>query len=227
VTEDDPVDEPGPDENDDRTDAEDLSEPDVAPYAIDAGDADDMPSESTFGGNHGGSPYVESQVIMSAVRVITPFAFTYGLFLTFHGGGSPGGGFQGGAIVGTTVLMIAFAFGIEPTRDWLANSVVVALASGGIVAYALIGFVPMLTGASFLEHGVFSSEFDLYHGKKYALEAVEILGVMPIVAAVVVGLFFAIATGLDGDDTWEPEPWSEPTDDAVESTNGSPGGDAE
>jgi len=78
-----------------------------------------------------GTPYTESQVIMPTVKIVAPFAFTYGLFVTFHGGGSPGGGFQGGAIMAAVVFMIAFAFGIEATRDWLANTVVVALAVGG------------------------------------------------------------------------------------------------
>ena len=143
-------------------------------------------------------PYVESQVIMTTVRVIAPFSFTYGLFLTFHGGGSPGGGFQGGAIIGATILMIAFAFGIEPTRDWLSNGTVVSLASGGVLAFALIGLVPLALGGQFLEHPLYESTLGIYDGKKYALEGVEILGIMPIVAGVVVGLFFAIAAGFGG-----------------------------
>jgi len=144
-------------------------------------------------------PYVESQVIMTTVRVIAPFAFTYGLFLTFHGGGSPGGGFQGGAIVGATILMIAFAFGIEPTREWLSNRAVVGLASGGVLAFALIGLLPIAIGGRFLEHGLYESTLGIYHGKKYALEGVEIIGIMPIVAGVVVGLFFVIAAGFGGE----------------------------
>ncbi|WP_460921092.1 MnhB domain-containing protein [Salinarchaeum chitinilyticum] len=151
-----------------------------------------------------GGTYVESQVIMTTVRVVAPFAFTYGLFLTFHGGGSPGGGFQGGAIVGTTILMIAFAFGIEPTRDWLANRVVVGLASGGVLAFALIGLLPLLVDGRFLEHAVYSDEFGLYHGKKYALEGVEIVGIAPIVSAIVIGLFFTIAAGfVDQGAAWQ------------------------
>jgi multicomponent Na+:H+ antiporter subunit B len=140
-------------------------------------------------------PYVESQVIMTTVRVIVPFALTYGLYLTFHGGGSPGGGFQGGAIVGSTILMIAFAFGIEPTRDWLSNRVVVGLASGGVLAFALIGLIPVAIGGRFLQHDLYEYELGIYHGKAYALEGIEIVGIMPLVAGVVVGLFFVIAAG--------------------------------
>lgn len=148
-----------------------------------------------------GSPYVESQIIMTAVRVITPFAFTYGLFLCFHGGKSPGGGFQGGAIIGTTVLMVAFAFGVEPTREWLANRTLVLLACGGTLAFALIGLVPLALRGRFLQHELFESVLGIPHGELYALEAVEIVGVAPIVASVVVGLFFVIAAGLLGGGT--------------------------
>jgi len=142
------------------------------------------------------SMYVESQIIMTTVRVVAPFALTYGLFLTFHGGDSPGGGFQGGAIIGATVLMIAFAFGIEPTRDWLRNRTVVALATGGVAAFALIGLVPVVFGGlNFLEYDYYV-DIGLVNSPKWGLEAIEIVGITPIVSGVVVGLFFVIAAGL-------------------------------
>lgn len=140
------------------------------------------------------SAYVESQIIMSTVRIVAPFALTYGLFLMFHGSDSPGGSFQGGAIVGSTVLMIAFAFGIAPTRDWLRNRTVVALVSGGVVAFALVGLVPMVFGGNFLEYAIYKKQFGIK--VKYGLEAIELGGIAPIVAGVVVGLFFVIAAGL-------------------------------
>ena len=139
------------------------------------------------------SAYVESQVIMSTVRVIAPFSLTYGLFLMFHGADSPGGSFQGGAIIGATVLMIAFAFGIEPTRNWLRNRTVVILAAGGTATFAFVGLVPMVYGANFLEHHLFKEQFGIK--TKWGLEAIEVGGVAPIVAGVVVGLFFLIAAG--------------------------------
>jgi len=139
------------------------------------------------------SAYVESQIIMSTVRVITPFSLTYGLFLMFHGADSPGGSFQGGAIIGATVLMIAFAFGIEPTRNWLRNRTVVVLAAGGTAMFALVGLIPMAYGANFLEHPFYDEQFGIK--TKWGLEAIEVLGVAPIVAGVVSGLFFVIAAG--------------------------------
>lgn len=147
------------------------------------------------------STYVESQIIMSTVRLVAPFALTYGLFLVFHGADTPGGSFQGGAIVGSTVLMIAFAFGIEPTRDWLRNRTVVVLASGGVAAFALVGLIPVLYGKSFLAFPLFKKQFGIK--AKWGLEAVEILGIAPIVTGIVIGLFFVIAAGLGVENTDE------------------------
>ena len=150
-----------------------------------------------------GTPYTESQVIMPTVKIIAPFAFTYGLFVTFHGGGSPGGGFQGGAIMAAVVFMIAFAFGIESTRTWLANTVVVALAVGGALAFAGIGLVPVALGGAFLQYDL------LPIPTKYGLEAVEIIGIAPLVAGVLMGLFFLLANGFalesDGFEPDDPE----------------------
>jgi len=143
-----------------------------------------------------GVPYTESQVIMSTVKIVAPFALTYGLFVTFHGGDSPGGGFQGGAIAAAVVFMIAFAFGIEATRNWLANRVVVGLAVGGTLVFALIGVVPVAFGGAFLQYDLLPIPVDPV---KYGMEAVEIVGIATIVSGVLMGLFFVLARGYNGD----------------------------
>jgi multicomponent Na+:H+ antiporter subunit B len=128
---------------------------------------------------------------MPTVKIVAPFAFTYGLFVTFHGAGSPGGGFQGGAIVAAVVFMIAFAFGIEATRQWLANTVVVALAVGGTLVFAGIGLVPIALGGAFLQYEL----LPIPDPVKYGMEGVEILGIGTIVAGVLIGLFLVLAKG--------------------------------
>ncbi|WP_256403335.1 MnhB domain-containing protein [Halorubrum salinum] len=168
-----------------------------------------------------GTPYTESQVIMPTVKVVAPFAFTYGLFVTFHGGGSPGGGFQGGAIMAAVVFMIAFAFGIESTRTWLANTVVVALAVGGALAFAGIGLVPVALGGAFLQYDLLPIPI------KYGLEAVEIIGIAPLVAGVLMGLFFLLANGFAlGGDGFEPDDPDESDAPDGGSGDGDAGGDS-
>ncbi|WP_048077399.1 MnhB domain-containing protein, partial [Halorubrum sp. AJ67] len=152
-------------------------------FASDGGFSRDRPprSDGRLDSDHRqGTPYTESQVIMPTVKIVAPFAFTYGLFVTFHGGGSPGGGFQGGAIVAAVVFMIAFAFGIEATRQWLANTVIVGLAVGGTLVFAGIGLVPVALGGAFLQYEL----LPIPDPVKYGMEGVEILGIGTIVAGV-------------------------------------------
>jgi len=161
--------------------------------------ADDRPHVSTV--ERQGTPYMESQVIMTAVRFVAPFVFLFGLFVTFHGAGAPGGGFQGGAIIAAVVFMIAFAFGIDSTRRWLRNSVLVGAAAAGVVVFGGTGLVTIAYGGGFLEY----VRLPVPHGEKWGMELIEIGGVMFIVAAVLVGLFFVLAVGSAALDT-EVEP---------------------
>jgi multicomponent Na+:H+ antiporter subunit B len=145
--------------------------------------------------------YTESQVIMTTVKITTPFVLTYGLFITFHGADTPGGGFQGGAVIGVVVLMLAFAFGIEPTREWLANSTVIGLIGGGVVAFAGIGLATMALGGAFLEYHL----LPIPEPVRYGMEGIEILGIAAIVSGTVIGLFFVTAAGFTAETIATPE----------------------
>jgi multicomponent Na+:H+ antiporter subunit B len=158
-----------------------------------------------FAGHHATSPYVESPIIMTTVRVITPFVFTFGLFVMFHGADSSGGGFQGGVIVGTVVLMLGLAFGIETTRRWVGPKLPAALVGVGVLVFLFIGFGSVLLGGDFLQY----TTYGIKDASKYGIELVE-LAIGLIVAGVVSGLLFVIAAGSRGD---EPEHEYEPEHD--------------
>ena len=134
------------------------------------------------------TPYVESPIIMATVRVVTPFVFTLGLFVMFHGADSSGGGFQGGVIVGTVVLLLGIAFGIETTQDWVGDELPFMLIGLGVLAFVMTGLGSVLLGGAFLEYPAFG----ISHAFKYGIEFVE-LAIGLIVSGVVTGLFFVIA----------------------------------
>jgi len=145
--------------------------------------------------------YVESTIIMTTVRTVAPFVLTFALFVMFHGANSPGGGFQGGVIAGSVVMMIALAYGIDSVRDWVDGRLVAALASGGVLAFAAIGLGAILLGGNFLQY----NEYEQYisHASAYGIELVE-LGIGAIVASVAVGLFFLLAAGFVAEGGAEP-----------------------
>jgi multicomponent Na+:H+ antiporter subunit B len=136
------------------------------------------------------SAYVESTIIMTTVRIVVPFVFTFGLFVMFHGAESAGGGFQGGAIVASGILMLAFAFGIEPTRQWLSDNFIRAAVAGGAATFAFIGIGSIGVGGEFLDYAAYG----IKDGTKYGIELVE-LGIGAIVAGVITALFLSLAAG--------------------------------
>ncbi|AGB16200.1 multisubunit Na+/H+ antiporter, MnhB subunit [Halovivax ruber XH-70] len=140
-----------------------------------------------------GRTYVESPIIMATVRLVAPFVLTYGLFITLHGASSPGGGFQGGVIVASVIVMLSFAYGIDPTWEWLDKRVLVGITSGGILVFAAIALGAVLFGtrSDFLELGVYPA---IPHPWKYGIELVEV-GIAMTVAGVVIVLFFQLARG--------------------------------
>jgi len=200
------------------------------------GDTRDSPTDSRVARQR--PLYSESQVIMTTVKAVIPFVLTYGLFITFHGTSSPGGGFQGGALIASVVLMIAFAFGIESTRTWLSNTLVVVLATLGVAIFAGIALIPMLLGENFLDYTAYypllgdALGLKEYEFVKYGMEAVEIGGIAFIVAGVLMGLFFALAAGMTptsetntvGDDAGDNA--SDNTGDASDAADDSAAGDA-
>ena len=139
--------------------------------------------------------YVESTIIMTTVRVVAPFVFTYGVFVMFHGADSSGGGFQGGVIVGTVVLMLGLAFGIETTRRWVGPKLPAALVGFGVLVFLLVGFGSVFLGGDFLQY----TTYGIKDASKYGIELVE-LAIGLIVAGVVSGLLFVIAAGSRSDD---------------------------
>ncbi|MEF8779607.1 MAG: MnhB domain-containing protein [Haloferacaceae archaeon] len=137
-------------------------------------------------------PYVESPVITTAARTVTPFVFVYGASLTLHGGSLPGGGFQGGVIVGSTFVLIALSFGLEPTERWLDDGLIVAGLLFGIGAFATLAVGGIALGGGLLDAFVFPGE------PAHLVELLE-LAIGVLVAASVVALVFRLAAGVQSE----------------------------
>jgi len=125
---------------------------------------------------------------MPTVRLLSPFVLTFALFTLFHGTSSVGGGFQGGVVAASVVVMFAFAFGTQDTVAWLRSGVLVGLAAAAPIVFGVVALAGIASGGAFLQ-------FDLLPIPKasvYATEAIE-LGIGATVAAVVVILFVTLA----------------------------------
>ncbi len=56
----------------------------------------------------------ESRIVQTVFRMLFPFIILFGLYIIFNGAVSPGGGFQGGAVLATALLGVYLITDLEP-----------------------------------------------------------------------------------------------------------------
>jgi len=91
-----------------------------------------------------------SKIIRTIVQKLFPFIVLFGLYLISHGHLSPGGGFQGGVVVGTAIILLALSYGIEKTEKKFENRRLSILEKLGILTFIFLGFLGIFLGPSFL-----------------------------------------------------------------------------
>ncbi len=95
----------------------------------------------------------KSIIIRIVCNAMVPFMQLFALYVIIHGEFGPGGGFQGGAILGVSVILQRLYLGQEVSYKKFPPKLAPTLGAIGMLIYALAGLVPMLTGASFLDYG--------------------------------------------------------------------------
>lgn len=82
-------------------------------------------------------------------RVLTPLILVFGLYVSIHATTTPGGGFQGGAIVATALLMIYIGESYSGWRHLVRSQVMDICESGGALLFALTCCAPLCLGLAF------------------------------------------------------------------------------
>lgn len=95
-----------------------------------------------------------SLIVRTVVRLLAPFVQLFGLYVIMHGHSSPGGGFQGGVILGASAILLAVAFGVDVVRERVTLSALTLSTSAGVLLYGGLGLVCLLLGANYLDYSV-------------------------------------------------------------------------
>ena len=148
------------------------------------------------GGRRGGNRKdheVEAEpdlIVTNTVRLVVPVIQIFAFYVLAHGHVSPGGGFQGGVVMGASFILLALAWDLDFALLRVSQSKCIIIAALGIVIYAGIGFLSMLLGGEFLDYAELekvlpvSREMARYH----AMLGVEI-GVGFTVTAIMFALY--------------------------------------
>lgn len=135
-------------------------------------------------------PYVMSPIGMTAVRLVVPLVFIFGVYLTVQGAVQPGGGFQGGIVMGAAFVLMTLIFGHVPTANWVDHRVLVWILVLGI------GLIFLLVGGRAIV-GAVSTQSIYNLAPVYIVDAIEI-GIGMSIGAVVIALVFAMALRREG-----------------------------
>ena len=118
----------------------------------------------------------------------------FALYVVAHGHHSPGGGFQGGVILGASFILIGLAQNLDAAIQRFTEQRFIAVACIGILVYAGIGVVSQFLGRNFLDYGVLQKV--LVTEDEAMARSHSILGVEIGVAFTVTAIMFAIYANL-------------------------------
>ncbi|MFP4349390.1 MAG: hydrogen gas-evolving membrane-bound hydrogenase subunit E [Desulfococcaceae bacterium] len=134
-------------------------------------------------------------IIKSTSRFITPFLQIFALYVIAHGHHSPGGGFQGGVILGAAVIMFAISYDLRRSIQRIGEQATAVLGSAGVLIYAGTGALCMVLGAAFLDYGALAALLgvDPVMARSHGMLIVEI-GVGIAVSAVMVWIYYNLSS---------------------------------
>lgn len=120
-----------------------------------------------------------SSIGQLATRSLVPFIQLFGLYVLFHGHESPGGGFQGGVILASSVLATRLLVDNRLSRLLFPPGWAPPLAAGGLLIFLATALLPLALGQGVMGYGAYRWE---------SILAVEV-GVALAVAGTLVLLF--------------------------------------
>ncbi len=137
-------------------------------------------------------------ILRTIVRMFLPFIIVYGFHVIIYGHLGPGGGFSGGVIIGSSMVLYGLPFGIEEGRNVLPSEITSIFESLGGLWYITVGLIGFFSVGYFLAN----SAAGVYLGTPGRLLSSGLILWINIaigikVAATVVSLYYAFWEGYE------------------------------
>lgn len=113
----------------------------------------------------------------------------FGLYVVFHGHYSPGGGFQGGAILAASVILLRIALDEKVNQLQFNKVYSIPLASLGVLIFFGVGLISLIFGGYFLDYSLLPfGDMDIPDLRSTGILLVEI-GVGLAVMAILISIY--------------------------------------
>ncbi len=136
------------------------------------------------------------RIVWMVSRQIVPFMQLFALYVIAHGHYSPGGGFQGGVILGASFILIGISADLKTMLERMSEKWNLLLGNIGVLIYAGIGVCCLLLGANFLDYSALSAILPAttpVEARSHSMLGIEI-GVAIAVMAIMVAIYVNIAS---------------------------------
>lgn len=93
-------------------------------------------------------------ILQKCACVLVPLIMIFGIYIVLNGHLSPGGGFSGGAVLGSGLILYLNAFGFKKTERFFTEKVYRRITLGALTFYCLAKSYSFFTGANHLDSGI-------------------------------------------------------------------------
>jgi multicomponent Na+:H+ antiporter subunit B len=100
-----------------------------------------------------------SKIVKTIANISFPLVIIYGLYVIAHGHLTPGGGFQGGAVVASGCALLIVAHGSRWIFERIKESHLSILESLGAVGFIGLAFIGIFTGSMFFTNFLAGTNF--------------------------------------------------------------------
>lgn len=142
------------------------------------------------------SNWVPSDLIINfTCRLLIHFIQLFALYVVAHGHHSPGGGFQGGVLLGASVILFAISGNLRNSIKHFGEKTAAMLSATGVFIYAGAGALCLLIGEQFLNYSALAPLLgtDRIMARSHGILIVEI-GVATAVMAVMIWIYYNLSS---------------------------------
>lgn len=94
----------------------------------------------------------DSIIVGIVSRMMVPFIQLFALYVIVHGHSSPGGGFQGGALLGASILLLRLTVGEQYSEMLFPVKCGTPISGFGVFVFVAVGLLAMFGGGVFLDY---------------------------------------------------------------------------
>jgi len=81
-----------------------------------------------------------SRIVKTVTNFVYGFIIIFGFYIIAHGHLTPGGGFQGGAVVGSAFALLLVSYGSLNTKKFLKKDILSLFEDFGLILFIVLGF---------------------------------------------------------------------------------------